>query len=250
MPLCFGKTPARPDAVKLKFSAVLSSLPTPPAKFGHEEGSFNWGMLSNDQWGDCVEAGGAHEEMIWSAEGGLPTVQFTSAGVLSDYSAITGFDPNKPASDQGTDMQVAAAYRQNVGLVDAFGNRHKIDAYSALNVGDLNQIATAAWLFGAVGIGVNCPSSMQNQFTNGQPWSIMPGDTIVGGHYFPIVGRNSAGNFVAITWGRLQAVTPIWLATYMDEGLVYLSIEILNKTTNKTPEGYNLGALTQYLKEV
>jgi hypothetical protein len=188
--------------------------------------------------------------MVWSSEGGLPTTQFTSAGVLSDYSAVTAFTPNNQTTDQGTDMQVAAAYRQKIGLVDAFGNRHKIDAYSALNRGDVDQIASAAWLFGAVGIGVQCPSSMQVQFQAGQPWSIVPGDTIVGGHYVPLVGRNSAGNFVVITWGRLQAVTPAWLETYCDEGIAYLSLEVLNKTSGKTPEGYNLDALTQYLREV
>jgi hypothetical protein len=250
MSLCFGKTPARPEAVKLKFSDVLTSLPTPPAVFGHEIGLSNFGMLANDTWGDCVIAGGDHEHMVWSTEGGQPTVQFTSAGALSDYSAITGFDPNNPDSDQGTDMQAGAAYRQKTGLVDAFGNRHKIDAYSALNVGDINQIATAAWLFGAVGIGVKCPSSMQAQFNAGHPWTIVPGDTIVAGHYVPLVGRNSAGNFVVITWGRLQAVTPQWLSTYMDEGICYLSLDVINKTTNLTPEGFNLNAMTQYLKEV
>ena len=56
-----GKVPARPDAVKLKFSSYINTnqLPTPPASFGHENLIQSWGMLGNDQYGDCVWAGAA-----------------------------------------------------------------------------------------------------------------------------------------------------------------------------------------------
>lgn len=252
--LKFGKTPARPDAVKLKFAEVFNavSLPTPPASFGHETLSANgdWGMLANDQYGDCVFAGGAHEHMLWTMEGGLPSAQFTAQDVLSDYTAVTGFNPNNPATDQGTDMQVAAAYRQNTGLIDATGSRHKIDAYSALNVGDLSQLALATWLFGAVGVGVNCPNSMEDQFNTVTPWTIVSNDSIVGGHYTPCVGRNSVGNFLFITWGKLQAATPEWVAKYMDEGICYLDLEFISNNSKISPEGFNQAALTGYLKEV
>ena len=252
--LKFGKLPARPDSVTLKFSQVFNEgvLPTPPATFGHENTipGGSWSMFANDRWGDCVWAGAAHEHMLWTMEGGLPQAKFTSAGVLSDYSVVTGFNPLNPATDQGTDMQVAAAYRQKTGVVDSNGSRHKIDAYSALRVGDVNQLALATWLSGAVGVGVNCPFSMEDQFNSNQPWSVVESDSIVGGHYIPCVGRNSVGNFLFITWGRVQAATPEWVAHYMDEGIAYLSLEIINASTKLTPESFDLDALTQYLKEV
>lgn len=252
MALCFGKTPARPNAVTLKFASVFNAanLPTPPASFGHESSTIVWGMLANDQWGDCVLADAAHEHMLWTHEGGLPTAQFTSAGVLSDYSAITGFNPNDPSTDQGTDMQAAAAYRQNTGVIDAAGVRHKIDAYSALKVGDLDELALATWLFGAVSIGVNCPESMQDQFTSNQVWDVVKSDKLVGGHCIPCVGRNTAGNFVFVTWGRLQAATPTWVQAYNDEGICYLDLEVINASSKITPEGFNQDALSGYLKEL
>ena len=251
--LKFGKTPARADAVSLKFSTVFNAplLPKPPTSFGHynlmPDGNFF--MLANDIWGDCVWAGAAHEHMLWTLEGGSPRAHFTSRDVLSDYSAATGFDPNKPATDRGTDMQVAAAYRQKTGIVDTYGNRHKIDAYAALKVGDTDQLAQAAWIFGAVGVGVNVPSSMIDQFKSNQVWSIASGDTIEGGHYIPLVGRDAHGNFLFITWGRIQAATPDWVSEYMDEGICYLSLETLNKSSKVTPENFNQDALTGYLKE-
>lgn len=252
--LRFGKLPARPNAVTLKFADVFNAdtIPTPPKSFGHEMllANNNWSMFANDQWGDCVWAGAAHEHMLWTMEGGLQQAQFTTSDVLSDYSAATGFDPSKPATDQGTDMQVAAAYRQKTGVVDASGNRHKIDAYSALNVGDIDQIALATWIFGAVGIGVKCPSSMQDQFNQNEVWSVVPNDSIVGGHYCPCIGRNSVGNYVFVTWGRLQAATPEWVSKYNDEGICYFDLEIINQSTKMSPESFNQDALTQYLKEV
>lgn len=254
MTLKFGKLPARPDAVMLKFASVFNatSLPTPPASFGHANLMADgvWHMLDNDQCGDCVFAGAAHEHMLWTMEGGIPRSRFTSLDVLSDYAAVTGFDSTKPATDQGTDMQVAAAYRQTTGIRDAIGNRHKIDAYAALKVGDLEQIALAAWLFGAVGIGVNCPSSMQQQFMDCKPWTVIANDQIVGGHYVALVGRNDNGNFLVITWGRVQEVTPNWLSTYMDEGVCYFDLEVINANSNISPEGYNASALSGYLKEL
>lgn len=250
--LKFGKLPARPDAVTLKFSAVFDApkLPTPPASFGHENlmPKGQWFMLSNDRWGDCVWAGAAHEHMLWTLEGGTPRAHFTSKDVLSDYSAVTGFNPLKPATDQGTDMQVAAAYRQKTGIIDTTGTRHKIDAYSALKVGDLDQLALATWLFGAVGVGIECPYSMEHQFNSNRPWSVVSGDSVVGGHYVPCVGRNETGNFLFITWGRVQEATPEWVAKYMDEGVAYLSLEVINANTNVSPENFNPDVLTKYLK--
>lgn len=252
--LRFGKTAARKDAVKLKFADVFkaSTLPTPPASFGHQNlmADGNWHMLDNDQYGDCVFAGAAHEHMLWTMEGGTPRSRFTSVDVLSDYTAVTGFDPTKPATDQGTDMQVAAAYRQTTGIRDALGLRHRIDAYAALRVGDINQITIAAYLFGAIGIGVNCPSSMEQQFIQGKPWDVINSDTIDGGHYIPLVGKNNNGNFLFITWGKVQEATPAWVEAFMDEGICYMDLELVNANTKISPEGFNQDALSGYLKEV
>lgn len=250
MHLKFGKLPARPGSIKLKFSDVfnIKKLPTPPVSFGHHNlmPDGNWHMLANDQYGNCVFAGAAHEHMLWTLEGGSPRSRFTIHDVLSDYSALTGFDPKKPETDQGTDMQEAAKYRQKTGVIDAVGTRHKIDAYSSLRVGDLKQLALATWLFGASGIGVRCPSSMQEQFGNG-PWTFDKNDTASNGHYMPCVGRDVHGNFLFISWGAVQPATPEWVAKYMDEGVVYLSTEIINSSTKVSPESFNSEALSQYL---
>lgn len=247
-----GKLPARADSVKLRFSHVFnaSALPTPPLVFGHQNlmAGGNWFMLGNDAAGDCVFAGAAHETMLWSMEGGAPRARFTIRDVLSDYSALTGYVPGEPSTDQGTDMQVAASYRRTIGVIDAVGARHRIKAYVALTKGNLGQIALAAWLFGAVGIGFDLPDTADQQFDEGRPWDVVPLAKSAGGHYVPLVGRDPDGNFLVITWGRVQRVTPAFIAAYMDEGIAYLSDEILSRSTKLSPENFNEDLLNAYLE--
>jgi hypothetical protein len=183
LPLKLGKKPARPGAVKFKLATYLakSKLPTPPKVFGHEAliGA-NWEMLGNDQYSDCVWAGAAHETMLWNKEAAR-TVTFNNQTVLKDYSAVTGFNPKDPNTDQGTDMQVAASYRRKTGVLDANGKRHKVVAYLALPPGNPDQLALAIYLFGATGIGIKFPNTAIDQFNAGKPWDVVKNAKIKGG---------------------------------------------------------------------
>lgn len=236
-----GKLPARPDAVKLKMASYIdfSKFPPPPPSFGHDAGITGWGMLGNDNYGDCVWAGAAHETILWDREA-AHKAKFTEANVLSDYTAVTGFKPNDPNTDQGTDMSLAAKYRQKTGVIDKYGKRHTVAAYLALRKGNLEEHILACYLFGAVGLGIEVPSSADQQFSDGRPWDVVPGDTIEGGHYVPLVGRGD-GFLRVVTWGKVQKMTTKFFETYNDESIAYVSLEAL--TNNKSPEGFDAQTL-------
>ena len=241
-----GKAPARPGAVKLRFSSFFKaeSLPTPPATFVHGSVVKNWGLLANDRLGDCVFAGAGHEHMLWTRG----SARFVDANVIADYSAVTGYD-GTDASDQGTDLQQAASYRRKVGIADAAGKRHQIAAYMELRVGDFDQLILASWLFGAAGCGILVPNNLEDQFDARQPWSVTPGTSIVGGHYVPVVGRDAKGNAIVVTWGRQQAMTREFYEQYNDESIAYFCPEYVD--ANKlSPEGFDADALGRYLKEL
>jgi hypothetical protein len=171
MPLMLGKTPARPGAVKLKMSNYIDrgALPKPPATFGHERLVTRWGMLGNDAAGCCVFSGAGHETMLWNREAGR-TAKISTASTLRNYSAVTGYDPNTGANDNGTDMEEAAKYRRKTGLIDADGKAHKIGAYVALEPGNLDQLWLASWLFDGVGIGVEFPAQWMDAFNKRNVW--------------------------------------------------------------------------------
>lgn len=226
--LKLGKLPARPDAVKLKLSTYAKYLPAAPASFGWDYliKPDGWGMLANDQLGDCVIAGGLHETLLWRRATGH-TTPLSDACAVANYSAITGYDPDDPATDAGADMQAVASYRRKTGLADSAGHRHKIGAYVAANAEDIEQIRSATWLFGAVGIGIEFPAYAFDLFDQGKPWDIARTNTkIEGGHYLSLVGAQD-GNLKAVTWGRVVLVTPRFLAKYCDENTVCFSEEML-----------------------
>jgi hypothetical protein len=246
--LKLGKLPATDDHRDLLFARYVepAKLPTPPAQFGHETlfDPKGWGMLGNDQWGDCAWAGPAHETMLLTREGGNPAT-FTAEGVLSDYSAGTGFDPNAGPSDanptdKGSNVRDVLGYRRTTGIVDAAGTRHKIDAYVKLDQTSLSEIYQALYLFQAVGIGIRFPNSAMQQFHAGQPWDVVPHSPVEGGHYVCCVARRD--NIDVVTWGALQQMTERFFTEYCDEAWAYVSTENLS-STGQTPEGFNIDQL-------
>ena len=245
-----GKLPAREHAIQFKFGSYFdkSKLPTPPAYFGHHDLVKQWGMLANDRVACCVFAGAGHSTMMWRAEGGTP-VAFDDASVLKSYSELTGFDPSNPASDQGSDMEDAAAYRRKTGILDADGQRHTIDSYVALARGDIDEIILATYLFGASGAGINLPSTAEQQFDAGHVWDVVPHARDRGGHYVPIVGvQRNTGHLLCVTWGRLHAMTPAFYKFYSDEAVAYVSTDPLKN--NRSPEGYAIDALRADLRSL
>jgi hypothetical protein len=252
--LRLGKRPASEDQRDLLFSNYVkpAELPRPPKQFGHEMlfPAKGWQMLGNDEWGDCAWAGPAHETMMLSTEGGKPA-EFTTAGVLRDYAAGTGFDPNagppgNNPTDRGSNVRDVLKYRAKTGIVDAAGKRHKIGAYVKLTPKDLTQVYQAMYLFQTVGIGIEFPSSAMDQFHAGEPWSVVKGAQIEGGHYVPCVAKRS--NIDVVTWGALQQMTIEFFETYCDEAWAYISSEDLQKGVD--PDGFSLKQLKADLAAV
>jgi hypothetical protein len=246
-----GKQPARHDPRTLQFLDYRTSkLPLPIKRnFGHYQLVSDWGMLGNDQYGDCVFAGAAHETMMWTAEaegGGVLVAPFGPEAVLSDYAAVTGFDPADPNTDRGAVVIDALNHRRNTGIVDSAGQRHRIGAYVALQPRDYTHVLEGVELFGAVGIGIEFPSSAMDQFNAGQPWTVVPHASIEGGHYVPVVGRDH-GELLVVTWGKVQRMTRGFFEHYCDEAYAILSPECLvggaGGAGGKSPEGFDLEQL-------
>jgi hypothetical protein len=247
--LKLGKMPAAPRPTDFKFAdfAAAITLPNVPSRFGHGTAFSNWGMLGNDRYGDCVWAGAAHEHMLINKVVHNVDVKFDDQHVLGDYSAATGFNPNDPQTDNGTDVHVALSYRRKTGIADASGKRHQIGAYVSLDAKNWQHLEQAAYIFGAVGIGMQFPSSAMDQFNAGQIWDVVPGAKIEGGHYVPIVGSvQASGQVTAITWGKHQALTKAFYEEYNDEAWTYVTNEELN-TDGEGLHGFDIQKLNTYL---
>lgn len=232
-----GLKPPRAGAIPLRAATYFdfSGLPVVPQVIGHYQLIHEWGVLGNADWGDCAFAGGAHQIMLVTSEAtnGVPA-PFSTRTVLSNYSALTHFDPNAGPSgdnptDNGTDLGELADYWMTTGIYDDNGAHHKIVGALDMNPGDLRELWTATFLFQSVGMGFALPDSAQRQFTLGEPWDVVPGARIVGGHYVPCVGRDKEGYGLGVTWGKLQRFTPAFYQTYNNQGFCGLSLEMITK---------------------
>jgi hypothetical protein len=234
--------------MKLQFADYLvrGNLPVVPKVFGHVSQAQppvlgGWGMLGNSTAGCCVMSGACHETQTWFWATGRPVPDFTSASCLADYSRCLvaqggpPYDPNNPATDTGLDPVAAALWRQTIGITDTNGAAHKIGPYAALD--NPEEMALAGYLGGVAGTCWNLPDSAEDQFIRGEVWDDLSG-TLSSGHYTEFAGRNSAGNLMFVTWGKLQAATDEYVAKYMSGAVAYLSKDYL-LATGKSPEGIN-----------
>jgi hypothetical protein len=246
----FGLKPPQPEAIKFKLGEYLDldEIPPPPLSYGYISNATYQGMLGNDQAGCCVVSGAAHEIMTWTKAASGTTAAFHDSNVLDTYKAVTGWDGvTDSASDTGLDMQSFAEYRRTVGLRDANNVTHRILAYAEIG-NDVDSIVKAAYVFGAVGVGLRMPQSTLSQFSSGVPWSPISSSGIVGGHYVPVEGRNHHGNLVCVTWGKLQAMTPPFITKYCDVAVAYITEDFING--GLTPRGFDVARLNADLSQL
>lgn len=223
-----GKLPAQPGRPHLKASAVLAehrsaAAAPPPASCLFADPAITWDMYGNDQWGDCEEAGYGHWVNQATFYGSGAEAKPTTADVLGMYSAITGFNPKKPNTDQGTYTQDLLAYARKTGLAG-----HKLVAYAAVDVANVTEMKQAVFLFGQLFVGIQFPGSAMDQFNAGQDWDVVKGATVEGGHCVLVVGYDETGLWL-VTWGKLIRMTWAFWAKYGDEGWLGLDQDGVQK---------------------
>lgn len=226
----YGMKEWREEAIKLQFKDYINrpQLPKVPPVYGHvKSNEVPWEMLGNDAYGDCVLAGACHETMVWAMATHRQEPNFNAQTVVSQYLGLTG------GANEGLDPVATAKWRCLTGVEDDGGTLHKIKAFAS--VGNSKDLDTAAYLFGACGIGFYLPSSAQDEFNAHKPWVNTTGKPLHG-HYVPLVGRNSKGNRIVVTWGRLQAVGNEFWKKYFVGAVAYFSPEYMN-VKGFSPEG-------------
>ena len=210
-----------------------------------------WGMMLNDKIGDCTCAGQAHHVLLANAVVNK-TVIIPDQNVLSLYENF-GYDPsqtdadgNNP-TDQGAQVRDVLKYMQQTGIMDDAGIFHKIDIFTQIEAGNLAEMKKAFMLGDLVGIGLNLPDSAQDQFQNGQPWDVVPGANIEGGHYVTLMGWD--GSFFNIcTWGQIWKATYNFMIQYIEEAWAGFMDDFL--VSGKSPIGLDRPTLIADLQSL
>src|ERR1039458_319014 len=179
--LKLGKSVARHDPRTLLLASyVTRTLPAPPASFDVTSKVKAWGMMDNDQIGDCTCAAAGHLLMEWTANSGkkmfTPTykqnlaphsattghngaaggrllMEWTANSgkkmfpptykqIVAAYSAITGYNPVTGANDNGANEGDVLNYWRQTGIAG-----HKIGAYVALEPANHSHVMDSVYIF-------------------------------------------------------------------------------------------------------
>lgn len=238
------KPSARP---KMHLKNYLKALPAPPptSDYAPKGGSVLADIMLNDQLGDCVIAGAYHVVGVETGNATGAPYHATKSQIISDYSAIGGYKPGQPSTDQGCDIPKALKYWQSHG----FANGTKLLGSIAVDATDKNEVMLAMYLFENLYFGVALPDKWITPFPsgNGFVWDVAGAPDLQNGHCFVGVGHDAVGVHID-TWGMIGTVTYAAIAKYCTsitdgELHVLLTPDQLAKGQSKAPNGIDWSAL-------
>jgi len=243
-----GRT--RPVARCPRFSLrnyLMKSLPVPPAScdYSSKASTALSEMYLNNTLGDCVIAGIGHVVGVLTGGAGKQYI-YTTEQITKLYSAIGGYVPGHPNTDNGCDEQTALNYWQHNG---APAGSNRIAGWISVNGSDPEEYRTALWLFENLYFGLELPDKWVSPMPNapGFTWDVAGPPVPDNGHCIVGVGYSNKGVNIC-TWGMLGLLTDAAIAKYATktgEGELYtvVSQDAINKAAAKAPNGFDWSQL-------
>jgi len=223
-------------------------LPVPPAtcSYAPKAAGALKQMYLNDELGDCVIAGIAHLQGVFTGNAGAAPEQFTRDQIIALYSAIGGYIPGHDDTDNGCDERSALSYWQTNGA--PFG-QNQISGWLSVDGTNSHQVRQALYLFENLVFGIELPDKWINPAPSapGFVWDVAGPADPDNGHCFVGVGYDQTGVQIS-TWGMLGKMTDQAIAAYASasgsgELYVVLTPAIIAKATQKSPAGFEFAQL-------
>jgi len=245
---CKLPSPHRP---RIKLSSYIDAATIPdspdPCDYSQAALSVIQNVEGNDSVGDCVLAEEAH--FIGVVTGNAGTLySYTAAQTLAAYSAITGYNPADPSTDQGTDPITCLNYFCKTPYADGTA----LAGYAEVDMTNQKEVEFAISAFGNLKLWAALPDKWVNPFpsSNGFVWDVASpnpeqGHCFGSGSYNSplIVGAPNAKGVQIYTWGLIGTLT--WAgATSLCAGAsgggaaVRITPDWLIKSSGKTPSGF------------
>ncbi len=244
----FGRRRPVARGPRLKLSNYLRA-PLPPAPPTADYSPDGQPALSNiylnDQLGDCVIAGAYH---VVATETGNAGRLFTANNdqIIKDYSAIGGYNPADPSTDQGCDEPTALNYWQQNG----FANGTRPLGWISVDATNTDELRSALFLFENLYFGAELPDAWVNPMpsASGFVWDGAGPPVPENGHCVIGVGYTSSGVTID-SWGLLGTLTWEALSKYFTpsaNGAAYvlLTPDQLAAGQTRAPNGLDWASLT------
>jgi hypothetical protein len=219
---------------------IRQAFPTPPPSCDYSNGGTASlrDVYGNDQLGDCVIACAHHVQGVATGNAGA-IVTATLDQIIADYSAIGGYVPGDPSTDQGCDEVVALNYYCSKGWAT---NGTKGLGWLTVDATNRVEVMSAIYLFEHLIICEELPDARVNPFPSGDGFVWGSGTPNPNnGHSYMACGYDAPGvkidtwaMFGTETWDGLAA-----LATAAAGGGAYvvLTPDLLAKGAAKSPNG-------------
>lgn len=255
-----GKGPAGPRVRPFEGYLKAEFLTPVVPNINYAKSTTSFGMMLNDQLGDCTIAGCGHAEQIWTLNTGESMMTLPDSAIEQKYELWCGYNHSDPSTDQGgVETDVLGKWVANTFW------QHKLLAFIDPLPTNLQHVMKAIELFGGVYIGVQLPVSVQNL----NVWDVSTGDNAVpgswGGHCVFVFGyrTNSDGTitFLCVSWGMIIEITQaFWqyvdpnpdpntnAGPYVDEAHALLAEDWLRWTG--MPEGFDQAQLMADMPQV
>jgi hypothetical protein len=198
-------------------------------------------MLANDLLGDCTCADVLHHRMLQASVAHAATpLTFTDQEAITLYEQF-GYVAGNPSTDNGANMLDVQNYmKANAGIA----------GFVTLDVGNIEQVKAALYLFGGIDIGFQVPGYIM-QVPAGGSWS-QPASgadpTIEGGHAVLGCGYGRSGIRV-VSWGTTYTFDFSFWANYVDEAYCWVSTDWI-KASGVSPTGVDLAGLLSDLQSI
>lgn len=224
-----GKLPAKHDPRTIQLDRhATAALPPPPTKCRWDKAATDWGIMGNDQYGNCVIATAAHTILSWRANELGDTQRITDSAVIDlsrTMHALNGYNI----------LDRLNYWRRNKMWA------HPLWAFAQINPSNLDLFQTTINEFGAADIGLQLPLAWKDD----PVWDIGTGHRYSpaswGLHSVPIIGYD-ANQVYLVTWGQIQPMTWRAVPKYCDEAYANISPDWLAKQ-GTSPSGFNLETL-------
>lgn len=236
-----------PKIAHMSAIAGAMILPEPPVSVDWTHNIPHFGMMLNDQLGDCTCAAVYHARQIWTAN--VITEQTESDDmVLKLYEEACGYVPGNLNSDNGGVEQHVLLHLLNTGFPLNDGSRDKILAFVEVDPRNIDDVKRTINECGVAYIGFEVPKNLlPSDGSNPAPvWKLDPNDCDTeGGHAVILAGYDEEGPIV-ISWGEKYKMTWEFFQYFTDEVYAIASNDWFLKT-GKTPLGLTLDELKKLM---
>lgn len=237
MAFVYGKLPPHPEDTHPRVYLRDHMTPVqPPAVIDWASRVAEWPMYLNNNIGDCTCAALGHALEAWTTYAKGTTLAIPDGDVLSLYERVSGYNPQTGSGDNGAVEQDVLEEVRCHGI-----GGHRILAYAQVDHKNLSEMKQALDIFGTVYLGFQVPQSAEEQFSQGSPWTVLPGSPLIGGHAVNLQ-KWDTNYMYPVTWGKLQPMEETFWMTYGDEAWVIVTEDWLTDS-GRNPQGLNLGSL-------